>query len=99
MNILTDNFLYFLAVLASGIIAGFALFAIFRRITSGRELQDTRKKAQKLLQDAQKEAESIKKEAELTAKDHTLRSKAESDKELRERRTELSQHDRRLRHR
>lgn len=86
-------------VLAAGLVVGFVLSLVFYKVTTGKKLKDIEQKAGGLLEDAKKEANTIKKEALLEAKDTTLRLKTETEKELKERRSELNQLDRRLRKR
>jgi ribonuclease Y len=86
-------------VLAAGLIIGFVLSLIFYKSSTGRKLKEVEKKAKSVLHDAKKEALAIKKEATLEVKDLTYRLKADAEKELKERRSEQNQIDRRIRQR
>ena len=86
-------------VLAAGFVIGFVLSLIYYKTSTGKKLEEVKKKAEGVLHDAEKEAKSITKEAMLEAKDSNLRLKTEAEKELRERRSELNQLDKRVRNR
>jgi ribonuclease Y len=86
-------------VLAAGFVIGFVLSLIYYKTSTGKKLEEVKQKARSVLRDAEKEAKSITKEAMLEAKDTNLRLKTEAEKELRERRSELNQLDKRVRHR
>jgi ribonuclease Y len=86
-------------VLVAGLVAGFVLSLIYYKVSTSKKLQEAEQKAESVLRDAEREAGSLKKEALLEAKDSSLRIKTESEKELRERRTEQNKLDKRLRQR
>ncbi|MBI5741005.1 MAG: ribonuclease Y [Nitrospirae bacterium] len=85
--------------LAAGLVAGFVLSFLYFKVSTSKKAKEIEGNAQRLLQNAEKEAGNLKKEAQLEASDTVLRMKAEAEKELRERRTELSQTEKRLRQR
>ncbi len=85
--------------LVVGLVAGFALSLFYYKVSMSKKLKEVEQKAETVLHDAKREAASIKKEAVLEAKDSTLLIKTEAEKELRERRTESNQLDKRLRQR
>lgn len=95
---MTDN-LYVFLVPAATFFIGFILSMFYSRLTYRQKLKDAEKRSEKLLQEAGQKAESIKKEAELAAKDRIFHTKSEFEKELKERRTELAQLDKRARQR
>lgn len=79
-----------------GIGLGFFLSFIYKRNFKAKK-EALEKEWQHLLEDAKREAESIKKEALLQAKDIAFQTKAEAEREIRERTKELNLLDRRLR--
>jgi len=86
-------------ILIAGFVAGFGLCMFYYRAITRKRLKEVKNESSRILEDAKKEADSIIREAELEAKDITLKIKTEAEKELRERRAELNQLDKRLRHR
>jgi len=85
--------------LAAGLVAGFVLSFLYFKISTSKKSKETEEDAKRLLQNAEKEAGNIKREAQLEASDTVLRIKAEAEKELKERRSELNLLDKRLRQR
>ncbi|MBI5409090.1 MAG: ribonuclease Y [Nitrospirae bacterium] len=85
--------------LVAGLAAGSVLSFLYFKISTGKKSRELEEKAQKLLQEAEKEAGNVKKEAQLEAADTVLRLKTETEKELKERRSELNLLDKRLRQR
>ncbi len=86
-------------LLAAGIIIGSFLAYFYNKVSTGKKMKEVEEKAERLYRDAQKEANTIKKEAQLEARDMSLRLKTETEKELKERRSELNHLDKRLRQR
>ncbi|OGP29739.1 MAG: ribonuclease Y [Deltaproteobacteria bacterium GWC2_42_11] len=79
-------------VLAVGILIGY----IIRRLFVEAGLENAKKLAQSIIEEANKDAENIKKEANLQAKDRLYQGKIELDKEIKERRHELQNLEKRL---
>lgn len=96
---MTHYYIYLIIVLAAGFVIGLIISSLFYKGGANKKLKEAEQKAQKLLEDTGKEAETIRKEALLEARDINLRTKAEAERELKERRSELNQLERRLRQR
>lgn len=79
-----------------GLAAGGA-FAVFYRQYLTSKLGDIQSQKDSLLKDAEKAAASIRKEASVEARDVVLQAKAEVEAELKERRNEVGQTEKRLR--
>ena len=90
------DFLPVIIAIAS-LIAGIALGYLLRKLITRKELQSSENLSVRIVEEAKKEAESIKKEAILQAKESLLKTKAESEREARERKTELDKLEARLR--
>ncbi len=86
-------------IMIAGLIAGFGLSFLYFKVSGSKKLTEADDRAERLLQDARKEARTIVKEAQLEGRDLNLRLKAETEGELKERRSELNQLDKRLRQR
>ena len=86
------------AVVAA-VVCGAACFFIgvaYRRKTAEAKLGSAEEEAKRIVNDAIKTAEQKRKESIIEAKDEALRMKTEADKEIKERRSELSRQERRL---
>lgn len=92
MNMNLLSLLIFGLIFLAGILAGF----LFRKKYAETRVGLAENLAQKILDAAKKEAEAIKKEAKLQAKDDLYRTKADFEKETRERRGELHNLEKRL---
>ncbi|HWS29926.1 MAG TPA: ribonuclease Y [Clostridia bacterium] len=68
----------------------------YRRNIAEAKVAKAEDAVRKMIDDAQKKAETIKKETVLEAKEEVYRIKSESERELRDRRTELQRTERRL---
>ena len=79
------------AALAVGLIIGYLL----RKRTAEAELGSAEEQAKRILEDAIKAAETKKKETLLEAKEEILSSKNEFDREVKDRRAELTRLERR----
>ena len=79
--------------LAVGTVIGFFL----QKIISQKKLESSKTLSARIIDEARKESENIKKESILQAKDYLLKTKAELEKESRERRIELDNLEKRLR--
>ena len=90
------DFLPVIIAIAS-LIAGIAFGYLLRKLITRKELQSSENLSVRIVEEAKKEADSIKKEAILQAKESLLKTKAESEREARERKTELDKLEARLR--
>ena len=92
---------YFVVLIAAavGIVAGICAFLLGmnrqKRIVN-EKIGSAEQKAREIIDDALKTAESKKREALLEVKEESLRSKNELDKEIRERRNEVSRSEKRI---
>ncbi len=87
-----------IAVVAGVVAAAIAFFAgvSYRRKTAEAKIGSAEEEAKRLINDAMKAAQQKRKEALIEAKDEAFQLKAEDDKEIKERRSELSRQERRL---
>ncbi len=83
------------AALLTGIIA-FRLGISHRRKVAEAEIGSAEEEARKIINDAVKNAETRKKEVLIEAKDEAHRLRLEADKDIKERRSEVSRQERRL---
>jgi len=90
------DFLPVIIAIAS-LIAGIALGYLLRKLITRKELQSSENLSVRIVEEAKKEADNIKKEAILQAKESLLKTKAEFEREARERKTELDKLEARLR--
>ena len=81
-----------LVALLIGLLVGY----ILRKSIGEKTIGNAETKAKNMLLDAEKNAESIKKEIVLEAKEEAQRQRNNADKEIRERRNEISKAERRL---
>ncbi len=81
-----------LVALLIGLLVGY----ILRKSIGEKTIGNAETKARNMLLDAEKNAESIKKEIVLEAKEEAQRQRNSADKEIRERRNEISKAERRL---
>ncbi len=79
-----------------GIAVGFAVGVIYRKKVGEREIGSAEQEATRLINEAIHSGESRKKEMLLEAKDEIHKSRTEYEKEVKERRAELSKQERRL---
>ena len=79
-----------------GLAIGFFVGMIYRKKVAEREIGSAELEATRLINEAIRSGESRKKELLLEAKDEIHRSRTEHDKEVKERRAELSKQERRL---
>ncbi|MEW6570139.1 MAG: ribonuclease Y [Nitrospirota bacterium] len=91
-----NQVIYLIVAILTGLIAGLAYALISQSKLRNKRLEIEKEK-EKIIVEAQKEAERIKKESHVEAKDIVYQAKADVDKELRERRSELNHLDKRLR--
>ena len=90
------DFLPVIIAIAS-LIAGIAFGYLLRKMITRKELQSSENLAVRIVDEAKKEADNIKKEAVLQAKESLLKTKAEFEREARDRKTELDKLEARLR--
>ena len=90
------DFLPVIIAIAS-LIAGIAFGYLLRRMLTRKEQQSSENLAVRIVEEAKKEADNIKKEAVLQAKESLLRTKAEFEREARDRKAELDKLEVRLR--
>ena len=79
-----------------GLAAGFGGGIVYRKKVAEREIGSAEAEATRLINEAIRSGESRKKEMLLEAKDEIYRSRTEYEKEVKERRAELSKQERRL---
>ena len=87
-----------IAVVAGVVAAAIAFFAgvSYRRKTAEAKIGSAEEEAKRLINDAMKAAQQKRKEALNEANDEAFQLKTEADKEIKERRSELSRQERRL---
>ena len=90
------DFLPVIIAIAS-LIAGIAFGYLLRKMITRKELQSSENLAVRIVDEAKKEADNIKKEAVLQAKESLLKTKAEFEREARDRKAELDKLEARLR--
>ena len=78
------------------LIGGFFLGVLYRKKVAEREIGSAETEATRLINEAIRAGESRKKEMLLEAKDEIHKSRTEHDREVKERRSELSKQERRL---
>jgi len=79
-----------------GVAIGFFIGIMYRKKVAEREIGSAEMEATRLINEAIRSGENRKKEMLLEAKDEIHRSRTEHDKEVKERRAELSKQERRL---
>ena len=79
-----------------GIAAGFAGGFLYRKKVAEREIGSAEAEATRLINEAIRNGENRKKEMLLEAKDEIHKSRTENDREVKERRAELTKQERRL---
>ena len=87
---------FIVLALAAGLALGFGLGIAYRKKVAEREIGSAETEATRLINEAIRAGENRKKEMLLEAKDEFHKSRAEHDKEVKERRAELSKQERRL---
>jgi ribonuclease Y len=81
----------------ASLVAGIAFGYLLRKLITRKELQSSENLSVRIVEEAKKEADNIKKEAILQAKESLLKTKAEFEREARERKAELDKLEGRLR--
>ena len=79
-----------------GIAIGFVAGVVYRKNVAEKEIGSAEMEATRLINEAIRSGENRKKEMLLEAKDEIHKSRTEHDKEVKERRAELSKTERRL---
>jgi ribonuclease Y len=82
------------------VVIGFALFLagiVYRKRVAEREIQGAEERAKSIINDAIKSAEGKKREALLEAKEEIHKNRNENEREVKERRSELTKQENRLR--
>ena len=90
------NIIAIVAGVLVGLAAGFVLGMIYRKKVAEKEIGSAEMEATRLINEAIRSGENRKKEMLLEAKDEIHKSRTEHDKEVKERRAELSKQERRL---
>ena len=84
-----------IVALAIGIVFGMVLGIAYRKKVTEAKIGSAEERAKQIIADGEKIAETKKKEALLEAKEEILRSRNELDREIKERRNEVSRLERR----
>ena len=84
-----------LVAIAVGVALGFVLGEQHRKRTAEAKLGSAEEEAKRIVNDAIKSAEQKRKETIIEAKDEAFRLKSEADKEIKERRAEITRQERR----
>ena len=90
------NVIAIVAGVLAGLAAGFVLGMVYRKKVAEKEIGSAEMEATRLINEAIRSGENRKKEMLLEAKDEIHKSRTEHDKEVKERRAELSKQERRL---
>ena len=90
------NIIAIVAGVVVGLAAGFVIGMIYRKNVAEKEIGSAEMEATRLINEAIRSGENRKKEMLLEAKDEIHKSRTEHDKEVKERRAELSKQERRL---
>jgi len=90
------NVIAIVAGVLVGLAAGFILGMVYRKKVAEKEIGSAEMEATRLINEAIRSGENRKKEMLLEAKDEIHKSRTEHDKEVKERRAELSKQERRL---
>ncbi len=90
------DFLFYALALLVGLAAGVVIGIVYRKRVAEQAIGSAEAEATRLINEAIRGGENKKKEMLLEAKDEIHRSRAEHDKEVKERRAELTKQERRL---
>ena len=90
------HYLITILAIAIGIGVGFALGFLYRKKVAEREIGSAEAEATRLINEAIRNGENRKKEMLLEAKDEIHKSRTEHEREVKERRAELTKQERRL---
>ncbi|MCI6640803.1 MAG: ribonuclease Y [Pygmaiobacter massiliensis] len=78
------------------VVVGFIVGQIYRKKVAEQKLGSAEEEAKRIINEAIKTAQQKRKEAAVEAKDELFRMKAEADKEIKERRADISRQEKRL---
>ena len=84
-----------IVLIVAALAIGLALGFILRKIGAEKKIGSAEEQAKKILEDAIKNAENAKKESIISAKDEIFQLKKEADRDINERRKEVSRQERR----
>ncbi|MEO5361764.1 MAG: ribonuclease Y [Nitrospirota bacterium] len=92
-----NSIIYVLIAIITGAVAGAAMSLFFKGVFK-KKFEELEHKQLDVIREAEREAERIKREALVEAKDIRYQSKAEAEREVKEKKNEFSQMEKRLRH-
>jgi len=90
-----EKFLFALLGLAVGLAAGIIAGFFIRKKSAEQKISSAEKEAGRIIDEGKKEAENLKKDALLEAKEKIIRDKNDCEREIKERRSEVSRLERR----
>ena len=90
-----DNLIFLVIAAVAGLVVGGFFGFLIRKLISEAKIGSAEQQAQKLISEGEKAAETLKKEALIEAKEKILKEKTESEKEIKERRNEVTRLERR----
>ena len=90
-----EKFLFALLGLAVGLAAGIIAGFFIRKKSAEQKISSAEKEADRIIDEGKKEAENLKKDALLEAKEKIIRDKNDCEREIKERRSEVSRLERR----
>ena len=90
-----EKILFFAIALIVGLAVGSIIGFFIRKKISEAKIGSAEQQAQKIIEEGEKTAETLKKEALIEAKEKILKDKTESEKEIKERRNEVTRLERR----
>ena len=88
--------LFSIAALVVGLVVGAIIGIIYRKKVAEAEIGSAEEKAKKIIADSAVQVETMKKEALIEAKEETHRLRSETERELKERRAEVTRLERRI---
>jgi ribonuclease Y len=92
-----SNWIWILLIVFGTLLVGVLLGFGLNRMLGRKKLLSSESLAQRILAEAKKDAETIKKEAVLQAKENLLKTKAEFEKDSRDRKVEIDNWEKRIR--
>jgi ribonuclease Y len=92
-----SNWIWILLIVFGTLLVGVLLGYGLNRMVGRKKLLSSESLAQRILAEAKKDAETIKKEAVLQAKENLLKTKAEFEKDSRDRKVEIDNWEKRIR--
>ena len=87
----------FVLVIFGAIVAGIIVGYILKQVFSAKKVKSSESLAARIVEEAKKESETIKKEAILQVKENLLKTKADFDRETKDRKNELDGLEKRIR--